>query len=264
MGKVRLVISVIIAGMVFSGCSTVSDAILDGAATGLGRAVYERAENTVYKKLAPKEKLPAPKTPGWNQFMVLQAQIMFAYAYSGGGLWVGQKGYEPGEYTKFELQQTNEEEQFVIERALLKRTEDGNEWWRVSWNENEESWIYEAMIDTVEGKVIRLRAKDADGNEGEIPVTDDTYIYTEPQQVSGESIEGAAIGQESIDTPAGRFDTRHVRYMSTTEEGQIDWWITQNVPGGVVKYQLTDEDETIWTNTLKEMGSNAASVLGSF
>src|SRR6056297_359114 len=65
--------------ILMSSCSTVANAVVGGAVRGVGRAASERAANAVYKKLAPKEKLPAPATPGWNQFMVAQAQIVFGY-----------------------------------------------------------------------------------------------------------------------------------------------------------------------------------------
>ncbi|MBD3226496.1 MAG: hypothetical protein GF313_17355 [Caldithrix sp.] len=266
MRKLQAIVITAIAGLFFmiSGCATVADSIVDGAVSGLGRAVFERAENAVYKKLAPKEKLPPPKTPGWNQFMVLQAQIVFAYAYSGGGLWVGQTGYNPGEYTKFNLDQSDDDEKVTIERALLKREDDGDEWWRVGWIVDEDEWIYEALIDNSEGEVVRLRAKDANGNEGEIPVQEDTYVYTKPESVSEESLEGATIREEELETPAGTFNTRLVEYIASSQDGTIHWWITEEVPGGVAQYQLIDEDETVWTNTLIEMGDDATTTLSSF
>ncbi len=265
MKRLNIAISVmlLLAGMIFSGCATVTDSLVGGAVEGLSRAVSERAANAVYSRLAPKEKLPPPATPGWNQFMAIQAQIVFTYSFSPGGLWVSTTGYEPGEYTKFTMEQSDEEP-VVIERALLKRTDDGNEWWRVSWSEGEESWVYEGLVNPSDGRLLRLRAKDAEGNEGEVPVSDQT-IYSEPSEISEESIEGATVGQESISTPAGTYNTDHVEYMSTTGEGTLDWWITEQVPGGVVKYQLTDAKEgVVWTSTITATGSDATSVLGSF
>jgi len=250
--------------MLAAGCASVTDAVIGGAVSGLSRAAAERAENAVYKRLAPKEQLPPPATPGWNQFMALQAQIVFAYSFAPGGLWISRTGYEPGEYTIFEMTQSDDESAVRIERAFLTREDNGNEWWRVSWNEGEDSWVYEGLVSPEQGELLRLRARDADGNEGEVPVSGET-IYMEPTDVSDESIEGATVGQESLTTPAGTFQTDHVEYLATTGEGTIDWWITDQVPGGVVQYQLADQQEgVLWTNTLVERGDNATTELGSF
>jgi len=44
----------------------------------------------------------APASPEWGRFMATQAQIIFSYSFAAGGLWIGETGYKPGEYTKFE------------------------------------------------------------------------------------------------------------------------------------------------------------------
>jgi hypothetical protein len=252
----------------FAGGMKLKDAVKGGVKKGVGgaveRAVSERIEQALYKKLAPKEKLPPPKSPNWGQFMALQAQVIFAYAFSAGGYWMGQVAYQPGEMTKFEWK-SKDNETVELERAYLKKPEDGKEWWRASWVEQDGSWIYEALISTTDGTLLRLRAKDANGNTGEVPVSGDTVIYMAPQELTEESIAGATVGREKVSTPAGSFDADHVVYMAVSGEGQVEWWITDNVPGGVVKYLGNDKEEgVVWTSTLKEMGRNATSILGSY
>ncbi len=255
---------VFISAILMAGCASVTDAVVGGAVEGLSRAASERAANAVYKTLAPKEKLPAPATPGWNQFMAVQAQVIFGYAFAPGGVWVSQTGYQQGEYTQFELVQSDDDSRIVLERALLTQLDNGNQWWRVAWSEGEESWIYEGLISASENALLRLRAQDADGNQGEVPVSGQT-IYMEPAELSRESIDGATVGVESISTPAGTFSVDHVRYMPATGEGTLDWWLTNQVPGGVAKYQLSDADDgVVWTSTLIEKGNDATTVLDSF
>jgi hypothetical protein len=262
-GSILLIIS--------PGCSSMKDTLVQGATSGIsgvgrgvGRATSERAEQGAYNRLAPKTQLPAPKTPGWNQFMALHAQIIFSYSFSVGGFWLGTTPYQPGDWTKFEFK-SKEDPAITIEKAFLKKTDDGKEWWRVSWADNKETWIYEALIGP-DGQLLRLRAKDADGNEGEIPVTEGSgMIYAPPTKLTKESIQGASKGKEDITTPAGTFNADHIVYMSTGGEGQVEFWITEKVPGGAVKYQITDKKEgAVWTCTLKEMGNNATTVLKSF
>ncbi len=246
------------------GCATVTNSIVSGAASGLGRAVSERAEQAVYKKLAPKDQLPAPTAPGWGNFMALQAQVIFAYTFSVGGLWVSETTYQPGQWTKFEMTEPDDNTKSTVERAFLKRTDDGKEWWRVSLTEGEDAWVYEALLSPDSSKMVRLRGKDPNGNIGEIPLTS-TTVYSEPSEMSKESIEGATVGHESISTPAGTFNTAKVEYLSTTGDGKVDWWISNEVPGGVVKYQYLDSDGNIaWTSTLIATGDDATTVLNSY
>lgn len=246
-----------------SSCSRVANAVVDGAVGGLSRAASERAANAVYKKMAPKEKLPPPATPGWNQFMAVQAQVVFNYAFAPGGLWISRQEYQPGEFTKFKMSDNGEESEVIIEKAFLKKLENGNEWWRASWKDGEDTWIYEALLSPSESSLLRLRAKDAEGNEGEVPVTQQN-IYMEPTELTEESIEGAKVGEETISTPVGSFNTDHIRYVAGGG-GTLDWWLTPQVPGGVAKYQMVDEnEETAWIVTLVEKGDNATTILESF
>lgn len=255
-----------------SACSSVQNSIIDratsgvvsGVGNGVGRAASERAEQAAYGRLAPKSQLPAVKTPGWNQFMALHAQIIFSYSFSAGGFWLGTTPYQPGEWTKFEFK-SEEDPAVIIEKAFLKKTDDGREWWRVSWSDSEETWIYEALL-TTDGELLRLRAKDANGNEGEIPVTEGSgVIYVPPAELTKESIQGASTGKEDVKTPAGTFNADHIMYMATGGEGQVEFWTTDKVPGGAAKYQITDKEEgAVWTCTLKEMGKDATTILKSF
>ena len=266
-GKMKMAVIYALAGIalfLFAGGLKLKDALKGGVESGVNKAVTETVEQAVYKKLAPKNKLPPPKSTQWGQFMALQAQVIFSYTFAAGGYWMGQVGYRPGEYTKFEWK-PKDDQPVVFERAFLKKPEEGKEWWRVSWIATDGSWIYEALISTADGKLLRLRAKDADGNTGEVPVSGDTIIYMPPQELTAESIAGATVGKEKVSTPAGSFDSDHVVYMSMGGEGQVEWWIVQKVPGGVVKYLTNDKKEgVVWTSILKEMGNNATTILGSF
>ena len=247
--------------MVYSGCSSLTDALRDGAE----EALTERAEDIAYSALAPKEQLPPPESPNWGTYMANQAQVVFSYSFAAGGMWLGESDYKPGEYTKFSWNAEGSDK-VILERAFLKRQDDGKEWWRVSWEEGEDSWIYEALFSTGDQKeLLRLRARDAEGNEGEVPVTKGQAIYIPPAELTEESVAGATVGKEKLETPAGTFDTDHVIYMAVSGEGQVEWWLTSRVPGGVAKYLISEKSEgVIWTSTLIETGQNATTVLSSY
>lgn len=247
--------------IVTTGCIGYSDPISRGISRGIGRAISEHAENEAYRRTAPKEKLPPPRSANWGNFMAMQAQVVFSYAFSAGGLWLGQVEYNPGEWTKFSIV-TEGNNTVELERAFLKVDEKGNTWWRMSWVDGEDTWIYESLI-SPKGSLLRLRAKDAEGNEGEIPVSGQ-QIYIPPQEVTNESIEGATKGNESLSTPAGVFNCDHVEFLAVYGQGQVEWWLTNEVPGGVAQYQIVDQNTVLWKSTVIAKGKNANTVLGSY
>ncbi len=247
---------------ILSSCSLITSAVVGGAESGLSQAIYERVEQSVYKKMAPKEKLPPPKTPGWNTYMTSQAYVIFSYTFTAGGFWFEAGKYKVGEWTKFRIT-TEDGDKVVAEKAFLKRLDNGNEWWRVSWKSEEDEWIYEALLNPKTGKILRMRAKDADGNVGEIPVSDES-VYYGAQKLTKESVEGATVGTEKVKTPAGTFKAKHIVYMAMGS-GKIEWWLSEKVPGGVVKYQTTDEDgKVLWTAVIIDYGKGAKTVLGVY
>jgi hypothetical protein len=258
-----LLISLAVA-IAVSGCM-LGDAVMGGISSGVSKGVSKGVEQKVEQEVAPqtqpsRAKAP-PMGPQWNQFMVMQAQMAFAYAFSAGGLWAGQQGYKPGEYTKFKWTM-EAEEPIVMGRAYLKELDDGKQWWRVSWEDSEGSWIWEALIDPETSQMVRMRARDADGNEGEVPVSGQA-VYMAPQELTEESVQGATVGKEKVTVPAGTFQSDHVVFM--TGEGQAEFWLAPQIPGGVVKYLISQKGEgTVWSSDLVEYGKNANTVLNSY
>jgi len=251
--------------IVITSCSTITSSIIGGAESGLGRAISESVEQSVYKKTAPKETLPPPQTSSWNQYMASQAYVIFSYSFSAGGYWFGTDNYKEGEWTKFQII-TDDGDKIIIEKAFLKRLPDGNEWWRVSLKDKEDEWVYEALISPEDGKLLRLRGRDADGNEGEIPVTEGSQgsVYENSQKLTEESLKGATVGTEKVKTPAGTFKADHVVYMAMGE-GKLEFWLNDSVPGRIVKYVIKDrEGKTNLTSELVDYGDGARTVLQSF
>ena len=250
-----------------SGCYSLGDAVFGGLSSGVRKGVSEGTEQQVEQEVAPQtqpsqSKAP-PMGPQWNQFMVTQAQMAFNYAFSAGGLWAGQRGYEPGEYTKFRWTMEGDDP-LVMERAYLKELDDGKQWWRVTWEDSEGSWIWEALLDPATSQMVRMRARDADGNEGEVPVSGQA-VFMAPAELTQESVQGATVGTKRITVPAGTFKTDHVVYMAATGEGQSEFWLDPQIPGGVVKYLISRKAEgALWSSELVEYGGNADTILKSY
>jgi hypothetical protein len=257
---------ILVLAVLLSGCS-LGNAVMGGISSGVHKGVSSGVEQKVEQEATPQTqpsqaKAP-PMGPQWNQFMIMQAQMAFNYAFSAGGLWAGQQGYETGEYTKFKWTMEGNDP-IVMERAYLKELEDGKQWWRVTWEDSEGSWIWEALIDPDSSQMVRMRARDADGNEGEVPVSGQA-VYMPPAELTKESVQGATVGTERITVPAGTFQADHVVYMAATGEGQVEFWLAPKVPGGVVKYLISQKGEgTVWASDLVEYGANAKTVLNSF
>lgn len=255
----------LLALLALGGCSMFQDMMVDEIVKGAGGGKSSsQAPAQPEPEPAPQasSRGPAAGSAAWNQAMTMQAQIAFTYAFSAGGLWVGEAGYKPGEYTKFRWEAKGEDS-VTMERAFLKKLDDGKEWWRVAWSDEEDTWLWEALLDPESGRVLRMRARDPDGETGEIPVTGDA-IYTPPAELTKESVQGATVGSEKVDTPAGAFQARHVVY-SAAGGGKIEWWMTDRVPGGVVKYLFDDgQGRSDWTSSLAEHGKDAKTILGVY
>lgn len=256
-----LLIGLLIIGLGTAGCFVVEETV-----STAGTTVGERMGAAVGQQVASAADLPPAGSGQWNQFMVAQAQVLFSYAFAPGGMWPAEATYEEGEWVRFQYEAADEGDAGLntLERALLTTTEDGNEWWRVQATDEEETWVYEALIDMEQEEVLRLRSRDPEGNEGEVPVTERT-VYHAPQRLTEESVEGATVGREDIDTPAGRFTTRRVEYTGGAGGGSVTWFLSDEVPGSVVRYRTTEADaDEAWIGTLVEYGSDATTVLDSF
>ncbi len=252
-------------GAVFSGCFAVESAV-DSGVSSAASAAGEEVGESIGKQLSPAVNLPAYGTGAWNQFMVSQAQVLFSRAFTAGGMWPAQADYRPGEWVRYRATVSGDSETALdtLERAYLKETAEGNQWWRVQGLQGGETWIYEALVNPSQGRVVRLRAKDPEGNVGEVPVTENT-VYQSPQSLTEESVEGATVGTEQVDTPAGAFSARHVKYQGGTGGGTVTWYLSEEVPGHVVKYQVgAPQEGTAWTSTLVAYGTDATTMLDSY
>lgn len=245
-----------------TGCFSPGAAVQEGINSATS-AAGEQVGKAVGAQIASAADLPPPGSAQYNQFMVSQAQILFSHAFSAGGMWPAEATYEPGEWATYGRRASGQETALdTLERAFLTTTDDGNEWWRVRGTQGGEEWLYEALLDPEQETVIRLRAKDPEGEVGEVPVTEKT-VYRSPQNLTQESIEGATVGTESVETPAGTFSARRVEYSGAASGGTITWFLSDDVPGHVVQYRVR-QNEDQWTNTLIDCGTGATTQLNSY
>lgn len=263
-----------------AGCGKAIKSAIDSAArgtgAGIGNAVGTKMGNAA--GAAVSARMPAVWTPDLTQ---VYASYMFAIAFGAGSYNVEPKEYQPGEFTRWKIaNQQTEGSDAWLERAFLTKTSDGKEWWRIKYIVNSkegnttksDTINFEGLFAADGSAMLRLRAKMPNEKEAkEMPVTENTYGYSKPINLTPESIQGATVGTETVSVPSGTFSARHVRYGGMGG-GTLDWWLSNSVPGGLVKYSVTAAEESQSSGPSKNQyvvelaafGKNAKSELGSF
>lgn len=258
------IVTAVITAAAITGCSTLIDAVGDAVAGAL------ISDSEVSSPEPEGKQVPTPEASEekasnseWDFEMELQAQTIFSLAFTGGGFWLTDAEYKEGEFTIFEWIIENEDS-VNMEKAFLKKTADGGEWWRIAWTSDDESVVYEALISAGKDGIDRLRARDSEGRIDEVNLSGQ-MIYSPPYRLEDEEIVAMSKGNDRIDTPAGRFQAKHVAFNFGNGAGKIEWWVTEKVPGSVVKYQFVDSSGALaWSVSLVEYGKKSETILGSF
>ena len=257
-----------------AGCSSVTSKIGEGIGNAVGTKIGNSAGAAVSSRM------PAMWTPDFTQ---MYATLLFTVAFHAGSYDVEPKAYQPGDYTRWRMVEASQNgSDATIERAFLTKTADGKEWWRVKYIVSDAS-EKPAKVDTIAmealftgdgGQLVRMRGKfPGDKEAKEMAVTENTYGYTKPTSLTPESIQGATVGTENVSVPAGSFSARHVKYANMGG-GSLDWWTSQQVPGGLVRYSATgpDSDNAAkngpsgrqYTVELTAFGKNAKTEMASY
>ncbi len=270
----KLAIALLLAGS--AGCSFFSSFLW-----GAGDAASQRAgENAANSAMGPRQAPPPGGAYGGGAygggaggggmsmatmnpaFLNMYMGVIFTYAFSSGGYDVSQVDYKPGEYTRW-TGKGRDGKAILIERAHLFDDQQGRQWWKVKFTDNDKTTILEGLLDPSTRTFVRMRAKFPDDKEGnEMPMTDDSY-YRPAQKLSKDSVEGATKGVENVSVPAGAFSAKHVVFGGM--DGSHEWWLDEKVPGGAVKQLLRNpkSDEDRWEMELAAYGSDARSELGT-
>jgi len=209
-------------------------------------------------------------------------QLFYAYSmsvfqmtfYQGGFYHYGANDFEPGEWVRFSV--TGYSEANTMERALLKRNEDGSEWWRVetkSDNDNggEDVVVMEAQFTAPDEagtrRVVRMRSLLPGNTEpSEVPITEadrDRWVVQGGQTLTKESADGMKVGTTVVVTPAGKFPCD--QFQTKSGPSTLNWYTNNDVPGRFVRYTQEEEGAVRYTNELVAKGTDATtSKLGAF
>ena len=203
---------------------------------------------------------------------------LFALEY-GSGAAMFEQPYKPGEWTEWKITESAQDQPQSLARAFLAVQTDSSEWWRLKtltpYKDNGKDMVDTVIIEALykptsmyTKEIVRARAKlpgNKDPQELMVPAGMGMINYNAMFAVrpSKESIDGATIGSEKVDTKAGSFTAKHVRFGNGG--GNLDWWLTPDVPGGWVKFTGAGNDadkKDLYTMELVGKGTGAKSELG--
>lgn len=213
--------------------------------------------------------MPGQWTPDISWMYIGQ---MFGMMYAtGANVFDGE--YDPGEWTRWSMRGSDDDNSTTVERAFISRGEDGAEWWRYKTIYSQENRADTIVIEGLfkpagEGMqtLVRMRGRmpgDTEANELMVPehMTTLSSLGMFGSRPTKESVDGATVGTESVTTPSGSFTAKRVRFGGAG--GRQEWWLTEQVPGGWVKYQVTPTDgEGSFVMELIGHGTGARSELG--
>ena len=263
--KTLCLFSMLVVAASGSGCATFISTATDTAAGHIGTRIGERVGAAVVARF--------PNT--WTTYYIqFYTRWLFTMAFHAGSYTYALREYQPGEWTRWQMLDAELEGKVpTMERAFLGELADGSEWWRVKYvnyppGEEPQDIVLEGLFSPDGSQLLRLRGRFPGQEAQEMPVEEDAFGYLPPTELTAQSIEGATVGNPTIKVPAGIFQTRHVRYG--TPQGAIEWWFSDRVPGGMIKYSHTARDHQPgeepdlhhWALELDGYGANTVSELG--
>ena len=207
----------------------------------------------------------APMGGGNNGFAMMGARlypILFQYVFNAYGYSMDLSAYTPGEYTQWEIT-SNGEKAYSTRKAFLTKLANGQEWWQVNFvSSDNDSMLMEVLFSDKQGSIRRMRQKFGNDAPKEVPVTEGWY--TTPMHLTPESIDGSVVKKGvSVTVPAGTFECDQLEF-GVAPGMTLRLYRAANVPGGVVKYEMVNEDKDLYSGELTAYGSGASTQLGSY
>lgn len=203
---------------------------------------------------------------GANFSSMMMAQfypMLFQSMFTAHGYNLEFESYKPGEWTEWR-HTTEGDEPFVIRKGFLKRLENKKEWWQMQLKgEEKENMIMEVLFSEERSSIRRMRQKTPDSEATEVPVSESWY--TEPRELTSESIDGATTKRNvKVTVPAGTFTADLVEFVVMGENSKLRMWRVKSVPGGTVKTEIVENGVVQWSSVLVSHGLDANTMLNSY
>ena len=259
MGKSRRVvlgISLLTAVLVvFSGCSSMLDSVANAG------GLLDKTEARMNQAVADAVGLGAMED-------AMIASVMYAQVFYAGGYGTGYDDFREGEGVVWKITSKDKEEtqHLQVERALLKRNDDGSLWWYLRYQpEGEDEFVAEALIDKdynllkfryfdQETETIREWVPEQDQEADSSDTSSDEQITEDEVGYYEGDFSNYITGTETVVVPAGTYKAKHVLIEdsytanstaddSADYEVRYEWWIADDVPGDLVKYDWNNITE---------------------
>lgn len=198
----------------------------------------------------PSGTMAAPGQIMMAQVYVAQFYAIYWYAFAAGGFYFDDSTYEVGDGTIWALTSSDEDGEFLIEKALLEENADGSRWWRVAFTSEGDRYVYEYKV-APDFTLLEMKFKDiAENKVGEYKFTGDEsgqYGTASIEPITPEDYSEYRAGSERITVQAGTFATELLQSEVASEEDSWSyrWWVSQDVPGSLVKFvwELNEREE---------------------
>lgn len=190
-------------------------------------------------------------------------QLAYTQAFHVGGFGIHPELFEEGEGTTWRIEagDDNEINSYTTERALLKRNDDGSSWWYLSYQpEGDENLEYEIKmnreLEPLEMFMRNINTGEIDhhifdtvGEDGQEAWESEreleeqgyhtSYFFLQDHEEYQQGTESVQIGNRS-------YESRVLAYSGedTEQEGEFRWWVAEDVPGHLVKYEITSENDS--------------------
>lgn len=188
------------------------------------------------------------------------ASAMFGMIFVG-GYYPWQREFNEGEWTEWDITDGESDTVVSMRYAFLKRLPYGRSWWQLRVGDGD--IIYETLINDSDFSTERLRARVGDSEPIEIDVSEDAGYPGGASRIAPPSMEDIFVREETLHISAGSFPARYYRYSIPDGGGEIALWVSDDVPGGLVRYRWREGDEE--TNlSLQDFGTGATTRLNSY
>ena len=151
--------------------------------------------------------------------------------------------------------------------AWRDKLSDGTAWWRLHYSTDEEKILYEYLLDS-EMNILKVRYKNPETGAVEewVPEpSEEAGQEEEVQEFSEEDYARYSQGRETITVKAGTYTADHIVYEDEETNGRFEWWVTDEVPSGVVKYLgMNPEENSEVTGELVDVRTDYRTELRSY
>jgi hypothetical protein len=189
----------------------------------------------------------------YEQFVWDEDALFAEYIYY--ALESSNDGFDEGVGTILVEKNGRGEIEYVLERALLRINDDNSKWWQVHQTTKYTTLFYEVLV-SPEGIPLKIRTIHPKTGEHAEAIPRIAVQYTEDkkqlllrlerkkdaetrQEWDFLFNEPIIIGEEMVNVESGVKRSIHISDQLPDEELNIDYWVSAEVPGGVVKAVYT-------------------------